>query len=203
MKAKCLMLDIDGVLVDGRPGDGQNWKTSLMEDLGVSPSELSQAFFKVEWQDIVEGRKELMPTLEAALTRMTSPVRAKDLISYWFEMDSRIVESVLLDVQVARKRGMPVFLTTNQEHMRAEYLMQTVGLGREVDGIVYSALAGHKKPDREFFAFAERTAGFAPDELLLVDDTPANVEGALASGWSAVHWNGSEELSAILQRSMS
>lgn len=202
MKAKCLMLDIDGVLVDGRPSDGKHWKTSLLEDVGLAPSELSQAFFKVEWLDIVVGRKQLMPTLETALTCIAPHVRAKDLISYWFAMDSRIVDSVLLDVRAARKQGVPVFLTTNQEHMRVEYLMKTVGLENEVDGIIYSAQARCKKPDLEFYDFAERTTTYAPEELLLVDDTPANVQGALASGWSAVHWDGTEKLSAILQRSM-
>ena len=46
-----------------------------------------------------------------------------------------------------------------------------MGLDDEVDGIVYSAKAGSKKPQFEFFRFAEKTTGFGPNEMLLVDDT--------------------------------
>ena len=202
MKAKCLMLDIDGVLVDGRPNDGQHWKTDLQDDLGISPVELSQAFFKVEWQDIVEGRKDLVPTLETTLQAIASPVRAEDLIAYWFEKDSRVVNHVLSDCKAAKTAGIQVYLTTNQEHKRAKYLMETLGLGSAVDGIAYSAQAGFEKPKPEFYLYAQNLTGLRPGDLLLVDDTPANIEGAIEAGWAAVLWDGSEKLSEILRRSI-
>lgn len=202
MKAKCLMLDVDGVLVAGRPNDGQAWNTDLFKDVGLSPSQLSQYFFQVAWKDILVGRKELLPTLETVLVRLASSVCANDLIAYWFEMDSRIVQTVLSDVRVARNHGLPVYLATNQEHIRADYLMQTLRLCDEVDGIVYSAKAGYKKPDAEFYTFAEQTTGYQPEELILIDDSVTNVEAAKASGWCAVHWTRTERLSAILQRSI-
>src|SRR5262249_22970093 len=36
LPVKALMLDVDGVLVDGRPEDGRHWHTSIEEDLGLS-----------------------------------------------------------------------------------------------------------------------------------------------------------------------
>ena len=33
MSAKCLMLDVDGVLVDGRPVDGLRWDHDLQEHI--------------------------------------------------------------------------------------------------------------------------------------------------------------------------
>ncbi|MDU8928090.1 HAD-IA family hydrolase [Alisedimentitalea sp. MJ-SS2] len=196
------MLDVDGVLVDGRPCDGRRWDSDLLEDLGLSPAVLFENFFTAEWNDIVVGKRELLPTLETVLKRLAPIVQAKDLVAYWFEMDSRIIQAVLSDVRIARGQGIPVHLATNQEHMRVEYLMQTMGLRDEVDGIIYSAKARCKKPSSEFFAFAEQTTGYRPDDLLLVDDTLTNVEAARASGWSAVHWDGTKKLSAILQRSI-
>lgn len=196
----CLMLDVDGVLVDGRPSDGLRWDHGLLKDLAIPSDVFVDAFFKTEWDDIVVGKKELMPTLAAVLERIAPSVRPEQFIDYWFEMDSRIIQTVLSDVRMARRRGIPVYLATNQEHMRADYLMQRMGLGDEVDGIVYSAKVGHKKPDPEFFAFAERVTDHRPGELLLVDDTLPNVEAAQLAGWSAVHWDQTENLSAILQR---
>lgn len=197
-----LMLDVDGVLVDGRPDDGLPWTHELRKHTAIPTNALIEAFFKTEWDAIVVGEKELLPTLSLVLKRIAPTVEAEDLVAYWFEMDSRIVEPVLSDIRAARRDGIPVYLATNQEHMRATYLMKTMGLSDEVDGIVYSAQAGSKKPQSEFFRFAEKEVGCQPHELLLVDDTMPNVKAAQSEGWNAVHWDGSENVHTILHRSI-
>jgi putative hydrolase of the HAD superfamily len=57
---KALMVDVDGVLVDGRPEDGLHWQTSMEEDFGFTPDKLHRAFFAPHWEDIVLGRAALM-----------------------------------------------------------------------------------------------------------------------------------------------
>ena len=81
-----------------------------------------------------------------------------------------------------------MYLATNQEHLRAVYLMETLGLAEHVDGIFYSARLGAKKPDVEFFAKVQAAVGLCGAELLLVDDSRQNVEAALKAGWQALHW---------------
>lgn len=197
---KCLMLDVDGVLVDGRPSDGQSWYVGLLKDLEISSDTLVDEFFQREWADIVVGKKDLLPTLTMTLERVAPHIRAADLISYWFKMDARVISQVLADCRIARHHGIPIFLTTNQEHLRAEYLTETMRLSDEVDGIIYSAKVGYRKPQPAFYDRAASIAGYDPSELLLVDDTLANVEGARLRGWQAVHWNETKSLSDILQR---
>ena len=196
------MLDADGVLISGRPTDGQLWTHKLLEDLGIDPELLAQEFFALEWQDVVTGRRDLYPALSKILKRLDISVSAEELISYWFKMDSRIIETVLADCRIARKSGNQVYLATNQEHLRAKYLMETLGLKSEVDGIVYSAEAGFQKPHPAFFSHAADVTGREPNEMLLVDDAQANIDGARNAGWRAVHWDGREPLSDILQRNI-
>ncbi len=196
------MLDVEGVLVDGRPDDGRTWTFSLESDLGIAPEILFNEFFAIHWEKVVVGESDLMDALSESLAKASIPVKAEDLVTYWFEMDSRVVRSVLDDCKVAKQQGIPLYLATNQEHNRASYLMETMGLNSVVNGIVYSAQAGCQKPQSEFFAFASRAVGFRPSELLLVDDTVANVEGARKAGWEAAHWDGSERLAEILRRSI-
>ncbi|MEP1614532.1 MAG: HAD-IA family hydrolase [Roseobacter sp.] len=195
----CLMLDVDGVLVSGRPSDGQQWTHTLYDDLGISPDLLVQEFFAREWEGVVTGKQKLHPSLELSLKRLGTSVSAEELISYWFEMDSRLVEPVLADCRAARNSGHQVYLTTNQDHMRAKYLMNTMGLKNEVDGIAYSAEAGFQKPSPEFYSYAAHLTAHPPHELLLIDDTPANIDGAIKAGWQATHWNRKERLSDILR----
>lgn len=199
-QAKCLMLDVDGVLVFGRPVDGLHWIVGLENDIGVVPHDLANAFFRAGWREVVTGQAALLPTLQAALDDIAPKVRAEVLRDYWFEMSSHIVQPVLSDLRAARQRGVPVFLATNQCHMRAAYLLDTVGLRREVDGIIYSAQAGAQKPEPGFYAFAEVHSGYAADDLLMVDDTPDNIIAAKAAGWQGIHWDGSARLADIVER---
>ena len=188
MPIRALMIDVDGVLVDGRPEDGRPWQTSLEEDLGFTSAALHEQFFAPYWDDIVLGRAELMEHLPAALQKIAPHVSAATFVSYWFEKDSRIVALLLTELAFVRSAGIRVYLATNQEHRRAAYLMEQLGLAGHVDGIFYSARLGARKPDPEFFAKVEAAVGLSGEELLLIDDSRPNIDGALQAGWQALHW---------------
>lgn len=185
---KALMMDVDGVLVDGRPEDGRPWQTSIEEDLGFSAYALHEQFFAPYWEDIVLGRVGLMERLTTSLPKIAPDVSAAKFVSYWFERDSRLVTPWLPELSWSRSRGIRVYLATNQEHVRAAYLMDNLKLARHVDGIFYSALLGAKKPDGQFFTKVQAAVGLLGDEILLIDDSRPNVEAALQAGWRALHW---------------
>jgi putative hydrolase of the HAD superfamily len=182
------MVDVDGVLVDGRPEDGRHWQTSLEEDLGVSSNALHEHFFAPCWDNVVLGRAGLMEHLVPALQKIAPRVSPAAFVSYWFERDSRIVAPLLAELSWARSVGIRVYLATNQEHRRASYLMETVGLAAHVDGIFYSAQLGARKPQMEFFAAVQAAVGLRGEDLLLIDDSLQNVEAARRAGWQALHW---------------
>lgn len=182
------MVDVDGVLVDGRPEDGRHWLTSLEEDLGFTSDALHEQFFAPYWENIVLGRAELMEHLTTALQKIAPHVSPAQFVSYWFEKDSRLVAPLLAELSLLRSAGIRVYLATNQEHLRAAYLMEKLGLAEHVDGIFYSARLGAKKPDVEFFANVQAAVGLCGEELLLIDDSRQNVEAALRAGWQALHW---------------
>ncbi|NIJ42453.1 putative hydrolase of the HAD superfamily [Parvibaculum indicum] len=185
---RCLMLDVDGVVVTGRPEDGLSWATDIERDLGIAPDALRDIFFAPHWTDIVTGRKPLLDTLHTCLPALAPSLTAQAFIDYWFEKDSRIDRAVLAACDALRGRGVRVFLATNQEHLRAAHLMDRLALRPHVDGMIYSADIAARKPDRAFFDAAERISGAAPHDILLVDDTKANIDAALAAGWNAAHW---------------
>ena len=195
-----LMVDVDGVLICGRPADGKPWAFSLEEDLGVSPVDLQREFFNPYWNDIVLGRCALVDHLKTALAKVAPALSCDDFIAYWFENDARLNGDLLAELRQLRAGGVKVYLATNQEHVRAAYLSDTLGLGHDVDGIYYSAALGHRKPDRAFFEQAALLSGFPVEKLLLIDDTPANVTAAQASGWSANLWREGDSLLKILSK---
>lgn len=182
------MIDVDGVVVDGRPEDGRHWQTSLDADLGISPAALREHFFAPHWDRIVLGHDALLERLTAALQRIAPEVSPAEFLAYWFQRDARLNGPLLHELSLARAAGVRVYLATNQEHLRAAYLMQDLGLAAHVDGIFYSARLHVKKPHTAFFAMVQAAIALPGDELLLIDDTRENVVAARAAGWNAVRW---------------
>src|SRR5829696_3751236 len=182
------MVDVDGVLVDGRPEDGRHWHTSVEEDLGFTSDTLHEQFFAPYWENIVLGRAGLMEHLTTALQKIAPHVSPAKFVSYWFERDSRLVAPFLPELSLVRSAGIRVYLATNQEHLRAAYLMEKLGLAEHVDGIFYSERLGAKKPDVEFFDKVRDEVALRSEEILLVDDSRLNTEAALTAGWQAFHW---------------
>lgn len=185
---RALMVDVDGVLVHGRPDDGKSRSSSIEADLGLSLDDLQKTFFAPCWSDVVTGRKELVECLVLALKKINAQVSHHELIDYWFAHDARLDRSLIADLDRQREQGIKVCLATNQEHLRARYLIDQLGLERHTDGIYYSAAVGFRKPDPLFFRYVARSLSLPPKELLLLDDQAENVTAARGAGWQAVHW---------------
>lgn len=195
---KVLMVDVDGVLIHGRPADGLPHFTYLERDLGLQPDLLQQEFFQVHWGAIIIGREALEPTLAGVLAKIAPHLSAAALIDYWFENDSRLDRNLLADLAALRRSGITLFLATNQEHRRAHYLMEELGLCAHFDDIIYSAALGHSKPSPDFFRMATERAGVMAAEIAFIDDIAANVETARQFGWNAAQWTAGTTLAGAL-----
>ncbi|MGO6844475.1 HAD family hydrolase [Rhizobium ruizarguesonis] len=185
---KVLMVDVDGVLIHGRPADGLPLFTYLERDLGLRVDLLQQEFFQTHWRDIIIGREALEPRLAGVLAKIAPHLSAETLIDYWFENDSRLDLDLLAELAALRQSGITLLLATNQEHRRARYLMEQIGLNAHFDDIIYSAELGHSKPSPDFFRLATERAGVLPGEIAFIDDMAVNIEAARQFGWNAAQW---------------
>ena len=192
------MVDVDGVLVNGRPGDGRHFATDLEADLGVSIEKLQAEFFAPHWEAIVTGRVAMLERLVPVLARLAPTLPVERFLAYWFENDARVDEEIRSALCDYRAAGVRVFLATNQEHLRARYLMETLGLAHDVDGMFYSAALGDRKPGAAFFRLAAERAGAKPADIAFVDDAGVNVEAARKAGWDAVRFEPGGDFRAIV-----
>ncbi len=190
------MVDVDGVLV--HPHGGGHWSDRLEADLGLSRADLDRAFFAPHWQDVMLGRADLFDRLAPALAQIAPHLSPQTLVDYWFAADARLDEALLGDLAVLRAGGLALHLATVQEHHRARYLWETLGLKARFDAMHYAADLGSAKPDPAFYAAIEARTGYAPLELALLDDRPANVAAAQARGWGGLIWDGRRPLGDLL-----
>jgi putative hydrolase of the HAD superfamily len=94
-----------------------------------------------------------------------------------------------------------LFLASNTTQLHAAHFRrQFADVLRYFDGLVLSYEVGVRKPAPGFFERCEHLAESDPANLLLIDDLPANVEGARRRGWQGIVYTGFEELGTALVR---
>ena len=93
-----------------------------------------------------------------------------------------------------------MFLATNQERHRLQYLLGEMGLGTQVDGDFASCTVGVRKPDAGYFAEVTRRLQLPPAGIVCWDDAPANVAAARAAGWTAQLYQGVQEFREAVER---
>jgi putative hydrolase of the HAD superfamily len=195
MALRCLMVDVDGVVVVPRPG---GWAADMECDLGLSVATLQAHFFKPHWDDVANGRATLHDRLAPVLAEHAPHLTSQALVAYWFAKDAQLDQALLADLADLRAGGVQLHLATVQEHERAAYLWDALRLRDRFDAIHYSAALGCGKPDPAFFAAVEARTGLGPADLMLVDDKANNVEAARAAGWGGVLWDGTRRLAEVL-----
>ena len=194
---RVLMLDVDGVLIQARPG---GWTVDMEADLGLSRAALAEHFFAVHWDDVVMGRANLHERLAPVLAQIAPHLTSQKLAAYWFAKDAIVDQQLLEDLADMRASGVALHLATVQEHLRADYLWTILGFRERFDALHYAADLGCGKPDPAFFARVGERTGLAPGEMLLIDDKAENVEAARAAGWGGALWDGTARLAKVLAR---
>lgn len=194
--AKVLMVDVDGVLI--RHPDPRGWSVRLEEDLGVPVRLLQDAFFRVHWTAISHGHAGLRERLEPVLAEIAPFVPVDRFIRYWFEQDAHVDQELLADLAAIRAEGLQVHLATVQEHLRAAYIWDELGFKASFDAMHYAADLGCAKPDKAFYSAIEARTGFAPADIVFIDDREDNVAAALARGWTAHLWGPGSKLAQLV-----
>ncbi|WP_353203968.1 HAD-IA family hydrolase [Sphingomonas sp.] len=198
MTIEAIMVDVDGVLLV-HP-DPAGWSATLERDLGISIATLQSAFFEPHWNDVIHGHATLRERLEPVLRGIAPQLPYSALTDYWFSHDAHVNHALLAELASLRAGGMQVHLATVQEHERAHYIWNDLGFRTAFDGLHYAADLGCAKPSADFYRAIEQRTGFRPEALFFIDDKIANVDAAIACGWSAALWTGTETLKSLMLR---
>ena len=199
MSERVVLFDVDGVLIDGyhaRPERLQHrWDENLQRDLGIDPEGFRDEFiYDLFVKKVIIGEMSVVEALEAVLPGFGYIGSPMAVLTYWLSHDSKL-NTALLDA-IRRLRvscASPLFVATNQEHIRAHWLWQTLGMSDLFEDIFYSARLGVAKPDPSFFSAIETRIGPFDQPPLFFDDSRSNIEAAKACGWDAVQFNTIED----------
>ncbi|MEO5806823.1 HAD-IA family hydrolase [Devosia sp.] len=191
---RAVIFDVDGVLVHGyhaRPDLTRRWNENLLEDLGVDPQRFNDEFiFDIFIKKVVVGQVSLIEALERRLPALGYRGSPMVFAHYWLTHDSARNEDLVKAIRAFKASAdVRLYIATNQDHLRAMWLWDMLGLSDIFEDIFYSARAGIRKPETGFFDFVRDRIGPQTEPPLFFDDTPKVIAGARAYGWEAVEYN--------------
>ena len=101
---------------------------------------------------------------------------------------------------IAERVSVPrAVLTNNGPVVEALFSDQLAPVAERCSPVMLSWRLGATKPSREVYDRAAARLERSPDELLMVDDTTRNVDGARAAGWDAIEFAGADELAGEMR----
>lgn len=94
--------------------------------------------------------------------------------------------------------GVPLFYLSNMPAALADDLEQRHDWMRCFSSGVFSARVHEIKPEPRIFELAQQRFGVEPQQLVFIDDHPANVEAARRAGWRALQFTSAAQCEAAL-----
>ena len=192
-----IAFDVDGVLVRARDEQGLYWHQELSRDFGIATDEV-ELFFQNDWDACIVGDADLYDVLPPYLERWGYASGVDDFLDYWFEHDCRLDGDLLAAIDRLSPASRLV-IATNQDRHRTRYLWNELDLRSRFERIFSSSDLGVRKPDHGFWhRITTALDPGNPGDILLVDDSEANVAAARDFGWRAIHYRGRSDLDGLL-----
>jgi phosphoglycolate phosphatase-like HAD superfamily hydrolase len=193
-----VLLDLDGTLLDSNDQHARSWVDALREhDVLVDLPEIRRLIGtggdKILAQVNVEEDSERGRLIKA---------RRKVLFRERYFPSCKPFPGSRDLVARMREEGLKIGVATSSEKDDLNALLHVIGIHTLIDEAATSSDAKQSKPDPDIVVAAAQRTGLAPELLLMLGDTPYDVEAAAGAGIRAVAfrcggWNDEELAGAV------
>ena len=190
MAARCLLLDLDGVV---RHFD-RSVADRLEREHDLAPGSLRrEAFEHPRGYAAITGELTRSEWTEQVGRAVGSIAAAHEWLGTWGTADPVMVAAI----ERIRASGTPVATLTNgTDTIHRE--LEACGLTDVFDRVYCSWYLRRAKPDPEVFRMVCADLGVVPAEVAFFDDSPANVAGAREAGLSAAPFENARQVLAAV-----
>ncbi len=170
----------------------------LIDQLGLPPEDRDllkrDVFAAVQWIQLDRGI--ISEEQAAAEVCGTLPPRlweaARTLIFRWWQWPLVPMPGMEPLIRELKERGYGIYLLSNASMRLREYFGRIPGADC-FDGLLVSAEERLLKPEHEIFETLCSRFSLLPQECFFIDDSPANVEGAIRAGMAGTVFRGDTE----------
>ena len=119
----------------------------------------------------------------------------RKVLTGWYDLP-RMDEGISV-LKLCKERGKKVYALSNYPAEGIAWIWERAEFFRLFDGRVISSSIGMVKPSRNIYDHLIGKFALDPERTVFIDDTPANVEGALDAGWQGICYNRAGKLTAF------
>lgn len=191
-----IVFDVGNVLVTFSPEkilqeffpDDAALRALLLDRIFRSPYWIMLDRGSITLEEAVRAMTGSRPELEPAIRRV---------IESRLDLKEPIPEGVAA-LRLCKKMGKKVIVLSNYQDEAFEQVCRKYDFFQLFDGFVVSARLKLLKPCPAIYRKLTDTFGLEPARTLFIDDTPANVEGAMNEGWQGLCFNKPGKLSSFI-----
>jgi HAD superfamily hydrolase (TIGR01509 family) len=193
---KVIVFDVDGVIVRSKDSNGHFlWQANIKNDLGIDSEVMRDIFGDPRgWLDCTLGKTDTKTYFQSRLAKYAVNIGADVLIEYWLTRDTHFDSDVMACIESLQ--GQRVFIASNQDRLRADHLVKTIG--HLFEDVFVSSDIGAAKPEEKFFQYVEEALRVQPASIIFFDDQAENVATARRRGWDAHVFKDASDLKKVI-----
>lgn len=165
-------------------------------------SEVAQAFFQSytgDWGAFDQGLADAATTADRITARTGWPREEIVTVMEAVPQELQLIQGTAALIQDLKAAGHTLHFLSNMPEPYADHLETHHPLGEWFESGIFSGRVKQSKPHTPIFELAAQQFGAKPQELIFLDDHPANIEAATALGWQAVLFTTPEAAREALQ----
>lgn len=194
---RVVIFDADGVLITPT----KLFAAQYAEEHGYDQASF-QEFFLGDFKQAIEGKVDLKELIIKHRAIWHWEADPQILLDQWFATENVIDHELLGVIASVQDSGLPVFMATNQERYRAQYLREVMFPDVFQEIFVSSEIGCEKKNPRYWdYVLADlrrRWPELQPEQVLFFDDSPDSLHGAIQAGINAQLYQGVEHVKSTL-----
>jgi putative hydrolase of the HAD superfamily len=185
-----IISDFDGVIVKSRLSDKTFvWQQTIESDLGLSNEIQAKLFPTNQWTNILVGNEDFERHLASVFAHHNVRISVDTFIDYWLSKDLNWYRDVLELFRELKSQGHQLYIATNQDKIRADFLRNLPEVQELFSGVFASSDLGFVKPNPDFFRSLKQKLGARNSPVAFVDDSVNNVKVAEEVGFSSIHFD--------------
>ena len=179
-----VIFDMDGVLADTGPIHFQSWVKMANEDAGVN---FTKEFFEESFgqQSIPITRKLVGTNVEQALVEKWANLKEM----YYREMVKNKLEAIPGVIELIRdlkKENIKMAVGSSGPLENVELLLTSLKIKHYFDVVITTEDVKNGKPDPDVFLIAANKLELKPENCLVIEDAPVDIEAAKRAGMKSI-----------------
>ena len=186
-----IVFDMGQVLIRWRPEE-------ILEHFDLTGEEktmlLQELFWSPEWIQQDRGILTEGEMIERVSARLPESLHAavEEVIKAWHVWHLTPMPGMAELVRRLKAQGYGIYLLSNASTALRGYFSRIPG-SECFDGLMVSAEEKLLKPQHEIYERLYERFGLVPEQCVFIDDSPANIEGAMLTGMQGIVFRGDTE----------